>query len=131
MTTKTTRQTMMTDPRIDAAARALCSAMFPEVGANYAWNAQDQAGKEQYTAEASAALAAADAVDPLRQPGHRAEVADGTWTLQHPAECRPNLLACPLNEAMRNLDPACLTDGLWSVEMDDEKELDFTPVVSK
>ncbi|POH58899.1 hypothetical protein [Arthrobacter glacialis] len=108
-----------TDPRIDAAARELNN-YLPNSYSSVRWA----------TDMATAALAAADAVDPLRKPGHRAEISGDTWTLQHPPECRADMLACPLNEAMRSLDPTCLADGVWTVELDADKELNFTPVVT-
>lgn len=50
---------------------------------------------------AEAAIAAADAVDVARRPGHVAEIADGRYYLQHPIECRPNLLDCDIDRRLR------------------------------
>lgn len=40
-------------------ARALCAAEFPDVSAQYAWNVQFDDGKNEYRAQADAAIAAA------------------------------------------------------------------------
>lgn len=138
---------MSTDPRIDAAARAWAihrehDGCFERVDAWEAledWEREahpdeypesDYEDRDTYLSFATAALAAADAVDPLRKPGHRTEISGDTWTLQHPPECRADMLACLLNEGMRSLDPTCLADGVWAVELDADKELNFTPVVT-
>lgn len=74
---------------------------------------------------AIAALAAADAVDPLRQSGHRVEISKFTWTLQHPAECRPDLLSCPVTKALSQSGVSGVDDGVWGVELDGDKKLNF------
>lgn len=80
---------------------------------------------------ATAMLAAADAVDPLRRPGHRAEIFHDSWTLQHPPECRDNMLACPLNEALRDFNADELVTGVWMVDLDADGYLTFGPEVKK
>lgn len=52
----------MTERR-EAVAMALCAAEFNEVGADYAWNVQDDAGMELYRRQADAAIAAMDKRD--------------------------------------------------------------------
>lgn len=111
---------MSADPRIEAAIAGLDQAHLHATKNGTPLS-------DYLEALATAALAAADAVDPLRQPGHRAEVFAHSWTLQHPAECRANMLACPLNEAIRSMDPMRLEDGLWSVELDTDGYLAFLP----
>jgi len=44
---------------VEASARAICAAQFPDVSDSYAWNVQFDDGKDEYRAEARAALAAA------------------------------------------------------------------------
>ena len=111
-----------TDPRIDAAARGI-----------WRWHEDVAASNTPEPTDsdvelAIAALAAADAVDPLRQPGHRAEISGFTWTLQHPAECRPDLLACPLTDALLQRGVSDIEDGLWSVDLGkDDGLLQFNP----
>ena len=51
--------TTPTPEAIEAAARAICAAQFPDVADAYAWNVQFEDGKEEYRAEATAALSAA------------------------------------------------------------------------
>lgn len=122
---------MSTDPRIEAAARAICAAQFPDVNDTYTWNVQFEDGKEEYRAEAAAALAAADAVDPLRQPGHRVEISEDSWTLQHPPECRSDMLACPLNVAIRGLGLTGVPDGVYAVELTADGSLLFPDEVAQ
>jgi len=58
-----------------------------------------------WTAESVAAVAirAADAVDEVRLPGHVLEIREESWGLQHPAECRPNLLDCDVEHRVQEL----------------------------
>lgn len=41
---------------IEKVARAICAAQFPEVSPEYAWNAQFDDGKDEYRAQARAAM---------------------------------------------------------------------------
>lgn len=121
---------MKTDPRIEAAAKGICAAQFPDVDGAYAWNVQFNDGKEEYLAEARAALAAADAVDPLRQPGHRVDIQGFQWTLQHPAECRPDMLACTISTSLAKTAVGALADGTYLVtQTGDDGALDLAPEV--
>ncbi|WP_144628924.1 hypothetical protein [Arthrobacter woluwensis] len=61
---------------------------------------------------AEAAIAAADAVDVARRPGHVAEIADGRYYLQHPIECRPNLLDCDIDRRLRKPEWAPILDQM-------------------
>lgn len=109
-----------TDPRIDAAARELNN-YLPNSFSSVAWA----------TKMATEALAAADAVDPLRQPGHRVDISGDDWTLQHPAECRPDMLGCPLNIAVRVHDVTAVEDGTYSVTKTEAGDLLLTPEVEQ
>lgn len=64
---------MITPEAIEAAARAICAAQFPDVADAYAWNVQFEDGKEEYRAEAIAALSAAY---PLIEASAKAEAWD-------------------------------------------------------
>lgn len=110
---------MSTDPRIEAAAQGIWQ--------SYEENGYSNSPEPTYMerALAKAALAAADAVDPLRKPGHLVEIRDDAWTLQHPPECRPNMLACPLNGELRRLDPSSYAEGIWHVELNADGRLVF------
>ena len=108
---------MTTDPRIEAAAQGI-----------WQWHEENAASNAPTPTShdmklAAAALAAADAVDPLRQPGHRVEINGDDWTLQHPAECRPNMLACSLNISVREYDVTAMADGNYTVVMTGEGDL--------
>lgn len=115
---------MTTDPRIEAVAEVL-----------YVQNVDsDDSGpfeffterkKNHYRNKAAGAIAAADAVDPLRQPGHRVEIAEDSWTLQHPPECRTDMLACPLNDAMRSMGINGVPEGVYAVELTEDGSLFF------
>lgn len=109
---------MTTDPRMNAAVAALDQADLTA-------SKNKTPLREYLEVLAAAMLAAADAVDPLRQPGHRASVDQFSWTLQHPAECRPNLLACPLTDALLKSGVSDVADGLWAVELDADGLLQF------
>lgn len=135
---------MIGDPRIEAAARAW--AIHDETDGCFervdAWGVLEDWEREAYPDEypgsdyedcanyrerAASALAAADAVDPLRRPGHRVEIARFSWTLQHPPECRPNMLACPLTAAIAQAGVGRIADGVWTVELDEDGTLAFLP----
>lgn len=105
---------MLGDPRVQVAARAI-----QDVGI-----ALHPTACERF---ARAALSAADAVDPLRRPGHRVEIARFSWTLQHPPECRPDMLACPLTDALAQAGVGRVADGVWTVELDEDGILAFIP----
>lgn len=101
------------DPRLEAAARAIQDeglALHPTACERFA----------------RSALSAADAVDPLRKPGHRVQISQFSWTLQHPSECRPNLLACPVNAALQRQGVSNIDDGVWAVALDEDEDLCFT-----
>lgn len=110
---------MNTDPRITPVIDAIAKA------ANE-WDDNPGTTVEERTIRlATAALAAADAVDPLRRPGHRVEIAEDSWTLQHPPECRANMLACPLNDAMRSMGLNGVAEGMYTVELTEGGSLFF------
>lgn len=109
---------MTTDPRLEAAMEAILE------GASN-WENDHTNIRDKTTNFAKAVLDAVDAVDPLRKPGHLVEIRDDAWTLQHPPECRPDMLACPLNGAIRRLDPSSYHDGIWHVELDADGLLEF------
>ncbi|MEV8180310.1 hypothetical protein [Specibacter sp. NPDC078692] len=102
------------DPRIAAAVQAMSGRDLGRMD------------REYYQGHAAAAIAAADAVDPLRQPGHRVEIAGFSWTLQHPAECRPDLLDCPVTRAFIRLGVSDIPDGIHAVELTEDGSL-FLP----
>lgn len=111
-----------TDPRIEAASRALVGIAFSNESERELEQIKD-ARWNVFVEDAVAALAAADAVDPLRQPGHRVDINGDDWTLQHPAECRPDMLACPLNVAVREYDVTAMADGTYTVVKTGEGDL--------
>lgn len=127
------------DPRIEAGARELYklgairtydwktglhTVMTP-------WEYLSPDVQAQFREVSSTALAAADAVDPLRQPGHRVQISQFSWTLQHPSECRPDMLACRVTQALQRTGVSGVDDGIWSVELGaDGKLLGFGPVVT-
>ena len=106
---------MPTDPRIEAAEMQIAAARSTNCSSKNL---------------AIAALAAADAVDPLRRPGHRVEVLEDSWTLQHPPECRADMLACPLNEAMRQVGLNGVDNGTYDVELTAYGSLFFPDAVT-
>lgn len=101
------------DPRIAAAVQAMSGRDLGRMD------------REYYQGHAAAAIAAADAVDPLRQPGHRVEIERFMWTLQHPAECRPDLLDCPVTRAFMQLGVSDIPDGVHAVELTVDGSLFF------
>lgn len=103
---------MTTDPRVEAAEMQIAAARSTNCSSKNL---------------AIAAIAAADAVDPLRRPGHRVEIAWFSWTLQHPAECRPDMLACPLTDALTQAGVSSVADGVWAVELHPDGYLTFSP----
>ncbi|MFJ3957718.1 hypothetical protein [Arthrobacter sp. NPDC090010] len=73
---------------------------------------------------ATAALAAADTVDELRQSGHVLELSKAGWTIQHPAACRPNLLDCVVNRRIQEIPhaqfgPRQFAEGRYIAEVTD------------
>ncbi|MHA7270417.1 hypothetical protein [Arthrobacter sp. HLT1-20] len=114
---------MTTDPRIEAAIAGLDQADLHATKNGTPLS-------EYLEALATAALAAADTVDPLRQPGHRVEIAQFSWTLQHPAECRPNLLDCPITRTLHRLGVSGIDDGTYVVELTADGSLFFPDAVT-
>lgn len=98
---------MSTDPRIEAVARVIgcfdpSEPMTPE-----------------WLKYATQALAAADAVDPLRRPGHVMEIRPTGYGIEHPPECRPLLLDCPLEILMSEQEKAPALPGRYPAEVID------------
>ncbi|WP_315913598.1 DUF4326 domain-containing protein [Arthrobacter sp. lap29] len=118
------------NPRIKAAAQALLEASKRDLPEGMAEKFDDVTW-QVFEADAVAALAAADAVDPLRQPGHRVEISGFQWTLQHPAECRPNLLDCILTRATAAHGVSSISDGVWTVWLGEDQELCFSEYVAQ
>lgn len=104
----------MSDPRIEAVAKVL-----EERGENDDW--------EWCLGDAVAALAAADAVDPLRRPGHVLEIRPTSYGIQHPPECRPHLLDCELEILMSEEDKAPALPGRYQAEATPDGELILGP----
>ncbi|WP_115790025.1 DUF6085 family protein [Arthrobacter silvisoli] len=98
------RKVMTADPRIEAAAEAYIAQRKRRIVV------RDMI---------IAILAAADAVDPLRQPGHVIDLRETGYGLQHPPECRPNLLDCELDVFLSKLDEAPAAPGQYRVELSD------------
>lgn len=115
---------MTTDPRIEAAARALVGVTF-SAEAEVVLEQIKDARWDVFVEDAVAMLAAADAVDPLRQPGHHVEISEDCWTLQHPPECRADMLACQLNDAMRSMGLNGVPEGTYAVELTEDGSLFF------
>ena len=66
----------MTDPRIEVAARAICDRH------NGVWLDGDyDHDNDVWRCDATAALAAADAVDPVRKAARKVCIDSGDWTL--------------------------------------------------
>lgn len=99
-----------TDPRIEAVAETL-----EKRNENDDW--------EWCLGDAVAVLAAADAVDPLRQPGHVLEIRPTSYGIQHPPECRPNLLDCELEGVMSGKEAASAGPGRYPAEVGPDGEL--------
>jgi hypothetical protein len=100
-----------TDPRVEAVARSIGC---------FGRNEQPH---ESFLGFARDALAAADAVDPLRQPGHVLEIRPNSYGIQHPPECRPNLLDCQLEIFMSETEKAPALPGRYPAELDTDGEL--------
>lgn len=103
------------DPRVEAVARVIgcfdpCESMTSE-----------------WLKYATQALAAADAVDPLRQPGHVLEIRPTSYGIQHPPECRPRLLDCELEILMSEEEKAPALPGRYSAAVTTDGELVLGP----
>jgi hypothetical protein len=63
---------------------------------------------------------------------HILERDDDRWTLQHPLDCRPDLIACPVHQTVEDdADDGAHpeTPGRYVVEFDDEGLAVYTPAV--
>lgn len=99
------------DPRIEPVARVIgCYGATEKVSA-------------ESLGYATAALAAADSVDPFRQPGHVLEIRPTSYGIQHPPECRPHLLDCELEILMSEEDKAPALPGRYPAEVTADGEL--------
>ncbi|MET4095133.1 hypothetical protein [Arthrobacter sp. UYCu712] len=98
---------MSTDPRVEAVARVIG-----------AYGTSEKVSAE-FMGYATEALAAADAVDPLRRPGHVLEIRPTSYGIQHPPECRPHLLDCPLEMLMSEEEKAPALPGRYPAEVID------------
>lgn len=106
-----TEQYTREDPRVLPVARSLGNCLPDETPSN------------DFITYAEEALAAADFVDPLRQPGHVLDLREDAYSLQHPPECRPDLLHCSLQVFMQEIEKAPALPGRYRVQLDDDGTL--------
>lgn len=114
----------ITDPRVIALGKAL-AAMTDPLGV---WEEQTSTYQDWYILPAMRLLDAADTVDPLRQPGHVVEFRESGYGLQHPPECRPNLLDCMPDVVLSEQDKAPKLPGRYKASLDADLELHLDPI---